>query len=842
MQKGDSPPILVGVIYRPPHIAMQKNTDLFEVLRDLASEYSHKFIMGDLNADLSSATDADAHTIRNLAKELTLQIVQHGPTHHKTPTSHTWIDLILVDDNDELLDHENQCLPSFGKHAIIDATISYYVPDCVGASFSYRDYKNICPATLNALLARCDWVSASSIESDLEGALDNLNSNLNLAVEQLAPLKTVKPRKKYAPWLGPELRQLIDKRNATHRRYKRTGRAAVFDEFLRLSNEVDLRVDQERNSFFHKHLSAALDANKDIWKEMRNLGLLPKRKKEDLHGLTPGELNAHFAGISVSPLENIEDAMDTILSANEEGFSFKPVTLSDVVIAISHFSSQARGVDGVPQKVIVKALPVIGEYLVKIFNSSFAQGFFPSAWKRAQVIALKKNATSSTPSDFRPIALLCFLSKVLEKIAHDQITEYLNKNSLLDPLQAGFRKHHSTQTALLKLTEDIRIGIDNRKLTLLLLFDFSKAFDKISPTKLLRKLRQLGFSRSALLWIKSYLQGRTQMVISNKGGNSDWLETNLGVPQGSVLGPLLFCLYVNDLRDRLDGHTIKHIFYADDLQIYLHTTKDKILEGMARLSDAAQMVAEWAETSGLHLNAGKTKAILFGSRKGVNLVNSMGLQGIGLHSGVLVPFSSEVVSLGVTLDSKLTWKPHIEQLAKKVNKALYSLRFIRACTTETLRKRLVESLVQPHLDYCTVVYMDATDEQREKVQRLSNACVRYITGTRRDEHITPDRKRLGWLRTDSRRFYFAALLMYKILRLREPGYLAAFFTEHKPKPTSRGVQPELKTPALNYKSSDRAFQVQSVKLWNSLPPSLRYLPSFSSFKRAVRQHLFERDA
>ena len=119
-------------------------------------------------------------------------------------------------------------------------------------------------------------------------------------------------------------------------------------------------------------------------------------------------------------------------------------------------------------------------------------------------------------------------------IAHGQITEYLNRNSLLDPLQAGFRKHYSTQTALLKLTDDI----DNRKLTLLLLFDFSKAFGTISPTKLLRKLHRLGFSRSALLRIKSYLQGRTQMVISNKSGNSDWQETNLGLPRDSVLGPL----------------------------------------------------------------------------------------------------------------------------------------------------------------------------------------------------------------------------------------------------------------------------------------------------------------
>ena len=146
-------------------------------------------------------------------------------------------------------------------------------------------------------------MSTSSIESDLEGALDNLNSNLNLAVNKLAPLKTVKPSKKYASWLSPELRQFIDKRNATHRRYKRTGRAAVLDEFFRLSREVDLRIDQERNSFFHKHLSYALDTNKDIWKEMRNLGLLPKRKEEDLHGLMPVELNAHIAGISVSPLK-----------------------------------------------------------------------------------------------------------------------------------------------------------------------------------------------------------------------------------------------------------------------------------------------------------------------------------------------------------------------------------------------------------------------------------------------------------------------------------------------------------------------------------------------------------
>ena len=150
----------------------------------------------------------------------------------------------------------------------------------------------------------------------------------------------------------------------------------------------------------------------------------------------------------------------------------------------------------------------------------------------------------------------------------------------------------------------------------------------------------------------------------------------------------------------------------------------------------------------------------------------------------------------MTLDSKLTCKPHIAEVSKEVNKALYSLRFIRACTTETLRKMLVESLVQPHLEYYTVVYIGATNERRLILERLSNLCVRFILGARRDEHITPYRRNLHWLHPESRRLYFAASLLYRILQMREPGYLAASFNEHVPWPTRRGVQPALSPPQI----------------------------------------------
>ena len=161
---------------------------------------------------------------------------------------------------------------------------------------------------------------------------------------------------------------------------------------------------------------------------------------------------------------------------------------------------------------------------------------------------------------------------------------------------------------------------------------------------------------------------------------------------------------------------------------------------------------------------------------------------------------------------------------KKVNKYLYSLRFIRDCTTETLRRRLVESLVQPHLDYCNVMYLDASSEQRIRLQGLSNSGVKYIFGVRRDKHILPYRRRLDWLRTDSCRLYFEAILLYKITRLPESEYLVSFFSEHNPRASSRDIPPELNIPGVTTETGARTIPVQGARFWNSLPSTCATYP------------------
>lgn len=836
--EGNCSPILVVVVYRPPDVLMRSDRRFLQLLRTCCLDYSHKVLMGDWNADMLDERKPDTRFMRGLENELSLKLINTGPSHH-TESRDTWIDLLHVDVNDIVRD-ESRTQPTFkSRHDILSVTIELFKPAHPSSSYTFRSYNKISPEDISSHLLGCDWSAFSPPvqELDIEQGLLTLTNNVQEAIEVLAPEKTVNPAKKKVPWLNTELELLLAKRDATLRRYSRTGHRYLLEEFFNISNVAEERLEMARCAFMHNKINEVLESNKNFWKELRNLGLLPGTS-DALHGFMPDELNDHFAGISISPNEDLEALHQQVNLSPSEGFSFQPVTENDVTLAVSHFKTQARGEDGIPQSVIAKSLPVILPYLTKLMNASLTRGIFPHSWKTARIIALKKVPVPSSPSDFRPIALLSFLSKVLEKLAHDQIVTFLNSNRLLDSFQTGFRKHHNTQSALLRLTDDIRMGIESKKVTLLLQFDFSKAFDTISPSRLLQKLQNIGFSRQSLQWLLTYLCGRSQCVLS-KSSTSETRETNLGVPQGSVLGPLLFCLYVNDLQQSLGSDGVSRIVYADDIQVYTQVSTDNILQGIDHLSLIAGRVATWAELNHLRLNSSKTTAIAFGTPHAINLFKRLNHPGVSFPNGEIVRFEGTVKSLGILLDSTLSWRPQVDQVTSKVNRALFGLRFIKPCTTQTLRRRLVESLIVPHLDYCSVVYLNATMALRARLQRLSNAGVRYIFGVSRDTRITPYRSQLGWLRTDSRRCYFALLVMYKVVRMREPKILTSLFTPYASDKPQRGTRRDLDIPFTSSEMGINSFQVKSAKLWNSIPAHIRDLPTYSQFKRAARKYLLD---
>ena len=224
----------------------------------------------------------------------------------------------------------------------------------------------------------------------------------------------------------------------------------------------------------------------------------------------------------------------------------------------------------------------------------------------------------------------------------------------------------------------------------------------------------------------------------------------------------------------------------------------QISNGNALLPNSANTVSKRAELNHLTLNAKKCYSIIFGTHHTIKLFQELNISHISINeNGDLVPFVTEITSLGVILDNTFSWKPQIQRVTKKVNKALYGLKFIRQCTTQQLGRRMVESLVVPDLDYCNVVYLDASLYCRLQLQRLSNACIRYIFGLRKETSISTYRKKLNWLRVDSRRDYFALLLIYKVVRMKEPPILTSLFIPFNSDRPIRGLRKDLDIAAVH---------------------------------------------
>ena len=350
--------------------------------------------------------------------------------------------------------------------------------------------------------------------------------------------------------------------------------------------------------------------------------------------------------------------------------------------------------------------------------------------------------------------------------------------------------------------------MDRKHVTMLLLFDFSKAFDTVCHVTLLRKLRDAGFSRAALKWIISYLTGREQAVIDDDGTPSTFARLNRGVPQGSVLGPLLFLWYINDIG--IGFYDVFHLIYADDLQVYVTFPLAELQHYVHLMEDHANLIRNWATDNRLTLNLTKTKAIIIGSYYYINLLTTLPIRGLTLGN-TFIKFESSLRNLGVIFYSKLNWKEQVSSTCNKAYSLLYRLNFFRKSTTFKLRKHLIESLLFPLVDYCSLVICDLSGELNTKLQRVINSGIRYVFGIRKSEHISPYRASLEWLTTKGRRDYFAAILLYRLFGKdsKFPQYLRnQYLLIVRTRPT-RSERTPLTIPSFRSEFLDRSFYVRT---------------------------------
>ena len=481
---------------------------------------------------------------------------------------------------------------------------------------------------------------------------------------------------------------------------------------------------------------------------------------------------------------------------------------------------KAAGPDQISPAILKNLSHQIAPILQNIFNKSLATGELPEIWKQANVSPIYKKGPRSDPANYRPISLTCICCKILEHIIASNVMKFFNSNNLLYDLQHGFREKRSCQSQLLMLVEDLHRAINAKQQTDLILLDFSKAFDKVNHEKLLLKLFNYGVRGHTLNWIRGFLNNRGQSVVIN-GVKSNNVPVCSGVPQGSVLGPILFLIYINDLPVGLKSKTR---LFADDTAVYLSFTTQK---SSAILQRDLDMLQEWERAWDMHFNPSKCQVIHITKRR--TPLNTS----YTLHNTTLEAVTSAKY-LGVTISDDLSWHKHINSMTQKANKTLGFLRRNLKVTSENLKSTAYKTLVRPQLEYCSPIWSPHTTTCISQIEMVQRRAARWIKHDyARTSSVSDMLTSLGLRRLDFRRIDQRLILFYNIVHNRiaipPENYLAP--NTRPTRSTNDMIFKQIPAYADAYKYS---FFPDTIVRWNSLNGCIVSLPP-EAFSRAVAE-------
>ena len=468
-------------------------------------------------------------------------------------------------------------------------------------------------------------------------------------------------------------------------------------------------------------------------------------------------------------------------------------------------SGKAVGLDRIPARLLKDSADIVVKPVTFIINTSLRTAKVPCDWKSARVIPLFKKGKADEMDNYRPISILPVLSKVLERAVHIQLYKYLQKNKILSPYQCGFRKCHSTEFAALSFSDNIRRNMDQGQLTGAVFIDLLKAFDTVDHAVLLDKLSNLGIVDKEHGWFTDYLSNRTQ-VVEFHGVTSTPEAISVGVPQGSILGPLLFILHINDLPEVVSECNI--LMYADDTVLYCSSSKASVIQDKL-IADLAK-IDHWLSFNSLFINVTKTEAMLFGTAPRLSAVNSFS---ITLNNNVIKRVF-HFTYLGIVFDDCLSWNEQIKQLISKAGKRVGMLGRLRRSLTRESANVVYCSLIRPILEYCASVWGCCGEGHKQGLEALQNRAARIVARTVRSN---PAMDVLKWPTLEERRRKTVFKLVKKCLQGQCPQYFKEYFKRNDTIHARATRQSNLlHPPAVRTEIAKRSFYYYGCTLFNEL--------------------------